>query len=155
MQYQRSIHLENALRLMGPIDEKNSSSMRAAKRSAEEIVEGLLFCNEAKIEGDGIEGDKAFEEAFAAQAKLSKSGKHLRKFRLYGRLFKYRCSYMIHSEAFLALPEVIQKLTFQRIHEILTAETPPEGYEHLKTKEKKTILEILLDTTAMNDYLKK
>ncbi|MFT5906518.1 MAG: hypothetical protein ACI9E1_002128 [Cryomorphaceae bacterium] len=155
MQYQRSIHLENALRLIGSIDEKNSSSMRIAKRSAEEVVESLLFCNEAKIEGFGIEGNNEFEEAFIAQAKLSKAGKHLRKFRLYGRLFKYRCSYMIHSEAFLALPEVIKKLTFQRIHEILTAETAPKGYEHLKRKEKGTILEILLDTTAINDHLKK
>jgi len=154
MHYQRAIHLENALRLMGSIDEKNSSSMRTAKRSTEEIVESLLFCHEAEIEGYGIEGDEAFEKAFTAQAKLSKSGKHLRKLRLYGRLFKYRCSYMIHSEAFLALPELIRKLTFQRIHEILTAESAPKGYEHLKSKEKKAILEILLETTEMSEYLK-
>ncbi|MFT6794386.1 MAG: hypothetical protein ACJAR1_002393 [Rubritalea sp.] len=155
MQYQRAVHLENALKKMGDFDEENSSSMRVAKRSTEDLVEGLLFCNEAKIEGTGIEGDKEFEEAFTAKAKLTKSGKHLRKFRLYGRIFKYRCSYMIHSEAFLALPEVIKKLTFQRLHEIMTAEVALEGYEHLKTKEKATILEILQETTAMNDYLKK
>jgi hypothetical protein len=155
MRYQRAVHLENALKRMGPIDEVNSAVTRNAKRSTEDLVASLLFCNEAKIEGSGVEGNKAFKEAFTAQAKLSKSGKHLRRFRLYGRIFKYRCSYMIHSEAFLALPEVIQKLTFQRIYEILTAETAPEGYEHLKTKEKKTILEILQDTTPINSYLKK
>lgn len=154
MQYQRAVHLENALKKMGDFDEENSSSMRVAKRSTEDLVEGLLFCDEARIEGTGIEGDKEFEEAFTAKAKLSKSGKHLRKFRLYGRLFKYRCSYMIHSEAFLALPEVIKKLTFQRLNEILTAKVAPDGYEHLKTKEKATILEILQETTEMNRYLK-
>ena len=155
MQYQRAKHLEDALRLTGALDEKNSSAMRNARRSAEEVVKALLFFDEEKIEGNGIEGGEAFEKAFVAQAKRSKSGKHLRKFRLYGRLFKYRCSYMIHSEAFLAMPELIQKLIFQRLNEILTAEVAPKGYEYLKTREKKTILEILQDTTAINEHIAK
>ncbi len=153
MQYQRAIHLENALRESGSIDEKDSSLVRLLGNLTEKLVAALLFCDEAKIEGDGIQGDKAFEAAFTAQAKVTKSVKHLRKFRLYGRLFKYRCSYMIHSEAFLALPEPIQKLTLKRIHEILTSEKSPEGYEHLKSKEKETILEILMETTKMKDSL--
>lgn len=119
---------------------------------AEEVVQGLLFCNEAPIAGDGVAGDKAFEEAFTARAKVSKSGKHLRKLRLYGRLFKYRCSYMIHSEAFASLPELVKKLTYQRLSTILSAKTAPEGYEHLKKREKKTILEILRETTPIEKY---
>ena len=154
MQYQRALHLENALKESGSIDEKDSTSARLVGHLTEKLVEAILFCDEAKIEGDGIQGNKEFEAAFTAQAKVSKSGKHLRKFRLYGRLFKYRCSYMINSEAFLALPEPIQKGVHKRIHEILTSEKSPEGYEHLKSKEKEVILEILMETTRMENSLK-
>lgn len=149
MQYQRAIHLENALRETGSYDD--SSSMKLAERMSEKLVAAILFRDEAKIGGDGIAGGKAFEAAFTAQAKATKSGKHLCKFRLYGRMFKYRCSYMIHSAAFLALPEPIQKYTLQRIHEILTAKTAPEGYEYLNAREKAVILEILMETTKMGE----
>ena len=154
-QYLRAKYLENALRMIGEVKDGDSSAFRSAKSHAEEIVEGLLFCGEAEIEGHGIEGDVEFSKEFTAQAKLSKSGKHLRKFRLYGRLFKYRCSYMIHSEAFAALPEVVKKLTFQRLHTVLTAAEAPEKYQHLKKKEKRTILEIIEETTPIKQYLLK
>lgn len=152
--YERAVHLENALKLTGAFNGENSAAMRTARNSAEEIVSALLFCNEADIAGDGIQGGREFEEAFTAMARSAKSGKHLRKFRLYGRLFKYRCSYMIHSEAFDALPDMLKKLTFKRLHEVLTAETPPEKYQHLKRREKKIILEILQETTEMKKYTK-
>jgi hypothetical protein len=153
MQYQRALHLENALKESGSIDEKESSASSLIEHLTEQLVQAILFCDEAKIEGDGIQGNKEFEAVFIARAKVSKSGKNLRKFRLYGRLFKYRCSYMIHSEAFLALPEPLQKSVHKRIHEILTSEKSLEGYEHLKSNEKEVILEILMETTRMKDSL--
>ncbi len=153
MQYERAVHLENAIKQAGSYDGKNTGSSRLAGLLTENLVSALLFCDEAKINEDSIAGDPEFETAFIAKAKMTKSGKHLRKFRLYDRLFKYRCSYMIHSAAFLALPDEIQKLTFNRIHTILTAKSPPKGYEHLKSREKQTILEILMETTKMAEFL--
>jgi len=153
-QYERSLHLETAIHMGAKVNPEESTSLKTANNVADGLVEGLLFCDEATIGGDGIEGNKEFETAFIAKAKVSKSGKHLRKLRLYGRLFKYRCSYMIHSEAFEALPEIVKKLTFQKLHAVLTAETAPEKFEHLKGREKATILEILGDTTAIKKYVK-
>ncbi len=153
-QYERSLHLENAIHMAAKVKQEESSSYRIANNAADTLVKALLFCNEANISGDGIEGNKAFEAAFISKARVSKSGKHLRKLRLYGRLFKYRCSYMIHSEAFDALPKIVKKLTFHKLHTILTTENILADFQHLKSREKTAILEILKETTPINEYLK-
>lgn len=49
---------------------------------------------------------------------------------------------------------LLKKLTFQKLHTVLTAETAPEKFAHLKQREKSTILEILGDTTSMHEYVK-
>jgi hypothetical protein len=51
-----------------------------------------------------VEGNPAFQKAFASRFPKTKSGKSLADFRLYGHIFKHRCSYMIYSEAFATLP---------------------------------------------------
>ncbi len=154
MVYQRSLYLEKALAVSDMRGGGSGASFKAAKRGAEDVVAALLFSGEADIGGSGVEGGKAFKKSFMAGAKKSKSGKHLRKLRLYGRMFKYRCSYMIHSKAFLALPEVIKGLIFVRLHEILSADDPVKGFGHLQSKEREVILEILGETTAMYRYVK-
>lgn len=52
MQYERSLHLENALRETGAIDDdsgKESSSTRLARHLTEKLVRALLFSDEAKM----------------------------------------------------------------------------------------------------------
>lgn len=150
-QYRRTQYLGLA---MNEPNNLSNSLDKMAKRLADKIVEDLLFCNEARIGGDGLEGGEKFEKAFTAGAIKSKQGKHLRKLRLYGRLFKYRCSYMIHSEAFLALPKAIQAKVFKELEWVLKAEVVEKKFQHLQASEKSTILEILMETTAMKQYLK-
>ena len=46
-------------------------------------------------------------------------------------MFRYPCSYLIHSDAFTALPAESKNYIYQRLWEILTAKKAPEGFEHL------------------------
>ena len=49
-----------------------------------------------------------------------RSGRSLRELDLQSRLFKYRCSYMIYSPAFEALPRESRAAVFSRINARLT-----------------------------------
>jgi hypothetical protein len=51
-----------------------------------------------------VHGVSTFEKTFAKQGPRDRAGRSLRELDLQTRLFKYRCSYMIYSPAFDALP---------------------------------------------------
>ena len=75
-------------------------------------------------------------------------GRSLRDLDLQGRLFKYRCSYMIYSKSFSAFPEILKNSVLNRIKEIMTSESPQLGYEYLEVEEKRAIFDILSGTFA-------
>jgi hypothetical protein len=56
---------------------------------------------------------------FEGRGVKSKTGKSLREFRLYGRMFRYRCSYMIHSAAFRILPDAVKERVFHHLRQAL------------------------------------
>ena len=117
-------------------------SWKTAESSAKEIVEAFLFADEIDPGGDGVEGSDAFTEAFKARGVKTEKGKSLRDFRLYGRIFKNRCSYMIHSMAFKGLPELVKERIFYHLRQ----ELDKEAENHLSSREKKTLLGILEET---------
>ena len=43
---------------------------------------------------------------------------------------------------------MMKKGIYDRLHQILTSEDPPEGYEHLGTEERKRIIKILRETKS-------
>ena len=75
-----------------------------------------------------------------------KRKRSLKDLRLDGRIFENRCSYMIYSPTFDHLPPMLKGAIYRRIHEILTAKKPVEGFDHLEKDEKRRILEILHET---------
>jgi hypothetical protein len=89
-----------------------------------------------------VEGSDAFTEAFKARGVKTGKGKSLRDFRLYGRIFKNRCSYMIHSMAFKGLPELVKERIFYHLRQ----ELDKEAENHLSSREKTTLLGILEET---------
>ena len=62
------------------------------------------------------------------------------------RLFKYPCSYLIHSKSFNGLPKPVREYVYQRLWEILTNKDTSEEFAHLSKADRKAILEILIDT---------
>jgi len=88
------------------------------------LADYLLFVEEAPLHGR-IEGSSGFAEKFAAIGPADSKGRSLRQFDLERRLMWYRCSYMIYSAAFDALPAEARRAVYQRMREILSTRMTP------------------------------
>lgn len=142
LRYRRAFYLARAL---DPQSEPDSGQAgRVADSSAVRIVDALLFTDEADL-GEGIEGDEAFQKEFEARFPRTEDGDSLADMRLYKRLFKNRCSFMIYSEAFRALPPRVKTAVMERLQQAL-AEDDEEVAPHLGKSEKKRIAAILKET---------
>jgi hypothetical protein len=122
------------------------SVLSVANSQVDHLLQLLFFCDEMVIGDDGIEGNEAFQEAFKKNSHANADEKSLKDFNLRERLFKYRCSYMIYSKAFDALPRGVKDILYERMYHILHDEEPVEEYEHLKGWEREFISEILIET---------
>lgn len=119
---------------------------KQADESARKIVDLLLFENEADPGENGVEGDPAFQEAFTRRFPKSSDGRSLADFQLGTRLFKHRCSYMIYSKAFEALPARIKSAVIGRLHEIFESEPADGNHPAIKASERHKIAAILQQT---------
>ena len=127
-------------------DEFTETTQSVLDHQADALLKALLFSGEFELEGFGIEGSEAFQEAFQKNARRSQKGKSLKDFQLLSRLFKYRCSYMIYSSSFAKLPQRFKDIVFEKLKHVLVSETPPEDFQHLSKGERERIHQILLDT---------
>ena len=143
LQYQRE--LDRALdRHSGPLP--SGTAQRVIDDETERILEYMLFCGEERLPSGGVSGAGDFEEAFRANRKTDSQERSLKDFELKRRLFQYRCSYMIYSDAFESLSPELKRSVYQGLFAILSAEELPEKYAHLRPNERRIIREILLET---------
>jgi hypothetical protein len=112
-------------------------------------VEALLFKDEAALPDGGIEGEEDFQTAFTAKALRSKEGRSLKDFQLLNRLFKHRCSFMIHSLTFQHLEPHLKKTVLRMLEDILAGKDASGKYDYLGETERGHILAILRDTGVM------
>ena len=142
MRYRRAHFLSRALD--PDADPDAGQAGRVADSSAVRLVDALLFKDEADL-GEGIEGDEQFQEEFVARYPRTEAGDSLADLRLYKRLFKNRCSYMVYSSAFSAMPPRVYQAVMAR----LTLALSPEDGDiapHLGKSEKARIARILEKT---------
>ena len=118
---------------------------RPLEQSAAELVDYLLFVDEAPLPGP-ISGTASFAADFAARGPRDAQGRSLRDLALTDRLMNNRCSYLIYSEAFDALPPAAKALVYRRLWEVLSAEEADPRYAALSAAERRAIIEILRDT---------
>jgi len=109
-------------------------TMRIAE-AADALADYMLFVDEAKIPGGGIEGSSGFAEKFTVQGPKDPKGRSLRELDLKTRLQKYPLSYMIYSPLFDALPAPARRAIYARLWTVLSAR-----------KDSATIVEILRAT---------
>jgi len=134
-------------------DVPQGSARKVIQHHAELILDEMLFKNEYPLQEGGIEGSPAFQDAFRKGRICSSSGRSLKDFQLGARLFKYRCSYMIYSTAFAALPDVLKSEIFHQLTGHLTTADNRDATDDaavLSTSEREHIRDILLETQA--DY---
>ncbi len=129
---------------------EGGGSLRAGRGAlldarAGELARYILFADEASLPKGGLDGDPAFRRAFLSSRLPDARGRALRDLDLRDRLFKYRCSYMIHSRAFQALPDAMKQRVHKKIRAALSPGAGPE-FAYLPVDEKKIILAILQDT---------
>jgi hypothetical protein len=112
---------------------------------AEQLVRYLLFTNEAALP-EPLAGVSGFTEEFANLGPRDALGRSLRDFDLQTRLFKYRCSYLIYSEDFEALPAPAKDYVYRRLFEVLSGHDQSAEFASLTPDNRRAILEILVST---------
>ena len=113
--------------------------------SVEEVVDRLLFRRAAPLP-EGVDGSEAFRKSFAQDAPRSRAGHALKDLQLRGRLFASRCSYLVYSATFRALPAPLKNRILDRLRAALLSRDPKDRYAYLEPEEKARIYEILGET---------
>ncbi|WP_231749277.1 hypothetical protein [Tautonia plasticadhaerens] len=128
-----------------PAGSMSDSTRRRIEGPAEELLRYMLFVGEAELTSP-VAGTSGFAEHFASTGRRDRRGRSLRDLDLETRLFRYPCSYLIHSEAFDALPLQVKDHVERRLHEVLTSADQAPEFDHLSPGDRRAILEILRDT---------
>ena len=107
---------ETRIALAGQAADFSEGELRAL---VDDAADYLLFVDEPPLVAP-VRGISKFAEEFSAAGPRDRNGRSLRELDLQTRLFKYRCSYMIYSPAFVALPPEARTALLGRMREILT-----------------------------------
>ncbi len=136
--------MQNLITRLGWEARIGAAAGRPLAAAANEFVDYLLFVDEPRLPGP-VDAS-AFAREFAALGPRDRQGRSLRQFDLRTRLMKYPCSYMIHSDAFAALPVDARQAVFDRLSAVLAgAETSPR-YAALSPDDRAAVAAILRDT---------
>lgn len=124
----------------------DSTKARIA-RYARRVVEVMLYAEETRLT-DPLAGTSQFAEEFAARGPFDDQGRSLRQFDLKTRIFSYPCSYLIYSDTFNQLPEVLLEPIYRELYDVLTASETDEEFSHLSAEDRQAVLEILRATKS-------
>ncbi|MCC6492518.1 MAG: hypothetical protein IT424_05810 [Pirellulales bacterium] len=130
-----------------PADAPLDSTARRIQSAADDVVDALLFVEEAEIH-DPIAGTSGFAEAFGNLGPKDASGRSFRQFDLRRRLFKYPCSYLIYSTSFDSLPDEVRQCVWQRLAAVLRGEDDSAKFSHLSAQDRMDIASIIRDTKS-------
>ncbi len=143
----QALHDERARNREAGRDEAlvSEDTTRLIQGITEPLVRAILFVGEARIEGP-IRGTSGFAARFADGGPKDSEGRSLRQLDLTTRLFRYPCSYLIYSEAFDSLPDIVKDDVYRRLRGVLGGDVSPGDFAHLTSSDRAAILEILEDT---------
>lgn len=105
----------------------------------------MLFEGEATF-ASPISGGNSFAAQFERRARLDSEGRSLRQLDLETRLFRYPLSYLVYSDAFDALLDVLKTQMFRRFNEMLDVDSSESVVARLDSAERVAILAILKET---------
>ena len=145
----RAMHMQKSLQkeLGEPVlEEPVNTARRMIDHSAQDVVDALLFKDEAPLPTGGIEGASGFQEDFEKGAPHTRDGRSLKDLQLLSRLFKYRCSYMVYSLTFTNLIPQLKTTVLHNLWDALQGKDPQKRYAYLSESERKNISKILAET---------
>ncbi|MDP7018324.1 MAG: hypothetical protein QGG36_21135 [Pirellulaceae bacterium] len=118
---------------------------RRVQRVGDALLSYLLFAGEYELTAQ-VTGNSKFAKQFAARGPHDSKGRSLREFDLRERLFRYPCSFLIHTESFGALPTDVRDYVEEGLLDVLTGKERGDDFKHLTPQDRQAILEILVDT---------
>jgi len=126
--------------------EARAGMHRQLADTARELVDYLLFVDEAPLPVAIGRGSSGFAKVFEARGPRDSKGRSLRDLDLQTRLMRYPCSYMIYSEAFDALPAEAKDAIYKRMWQVLSGAEKDKKYARLSAADRRAVIEILRDT---------
>jgi len=126
----------------GTLDSEGSERIDG---DVEAMVRYMLFADETRIY-EPIQGVSSFTKTFRERGPRDRQGRSLRDFDLQTRIFKYPLSYMIYSETFDAMPDVVRERVYRRLYDVLTNKDQSKTVARLSEGDRRAILEIVLET---------
>lgn len=114
-------------------------------RIAEKLVDQLLLCDELQLTSP-VSGTSVFASQFETSGKQDSQGRSLTQLSLNDRLLEYPCSYLVYSDSFDELPELLKQNVIRRIRSVLTAEDTRPKYNHMSRSQRHHVLDILRET---------
>lgn len=126
-------------------NELSESTRRRIERAAGELLRYMLLVGQTRWEAP-IGGTTDFAREFVAAGPRDKEGRSLRDLDLKTRLFRYPCSFLIHSEAFDALPQPALEEVYRQLWPALTGRTKEKDLMAIPADDRKAVLEILRAT---------
>lgn len=109
------------------------------------LVDHLLSKDEAPLPF-GIKGGPEFIEAYASEAHSTREGNSLRDLSLRRRLYKFRCSPLIYSPMFHAMPASLKRQVYTSLVDALSKNPTTDRYTYIPEKERAEIRTILQET---------
>lgn len=134
----------------------SESTRRRFEHAADRVLRHLVFASEVGFErpAGGVEGHNGdadttetsgFREVFEARGPFDGQGRSLRQLDLRTRTLRYRCSYLIYSDAFAGLPDAVRELVLKGLRAGLTS-GEDDRFAHLSGEEKSAVDAILRAT---------
>lgn len=113
---------------------------------ADLLARYLLFMDEAALPKGGVKGEAPFLRDFQRNKKATTAGISLKDFDLQTHLFKHRCSYMIYSAQWEALPAILKQRVYAKLGMALADNNAAADYAYLSLMERRNIRSILQQT---------
>ena len=125
-----------------------SAHRREIEADADELTRYLLFSDEAPFPGAFIRGDSlsGFRREFVIQRHGDQPTNPLRELALSTRLFRHRCSYLIHSAQFQSLPAALRDRVLDRIRAALRETDPDTSLARIDATERQFLRGLLAKT---------
>ncbi|MEX2465869.1 MAG: hypothetical protein WD995_03100 [Gemmatimonadota bacterium] len=125
-----------------PAPEIQSAAQVRIDGAVERMARSMMFAREAPLPGR-VAGTAGFAEEFEARGPFDDQGRSLRHFDLERRLFKYPMSFLIYSDAFATLPDLVKEPFYRRVIEVLEGRDLSGEFDHLDESDRSAIWEIL------------
>jgi hypothetical protein len=127
-----------------PRERRTPHTQKIIDSHGERLLRYMLFADEQELLAP-VRGTSRFADEFRQRGPRDSLGRSLRDFDLKERIFKFPCSYLIYSDSFDQLPELVRDYVYRRLHDILTLAIV-DKFDDLTRAQRKAIYQILLDT---------